>query len=189
VNNLPFTIVGNLTRDPELRFTPSGVAVVKFTVAHSPRKLDRESGTWVDGEPTFLDCTAWRGLAENISESLSQGNRVIVTGTLRTERWETEAAEKRSRMVLDVDSCGPELTWATAKVKKMQRSQSNQGGPADDPWATASRTRPTSPAASPASSTRGRFGPADDPWTTAVKRPTAAASFIGTRHEDEEPPF
>jgi single-strand DNA-binding protein len=120
---------------------------------------------------------------------MALGNWVIVTGTLRTERWETEAAEKRSRMVLDVDSCGPELTWATAKVKKMQRSQSNQGGPADDPWATASRTRPTSPAASPASSTRGRFGPADDPWTTTVKRPTAAASSIGTRHEDKEPPF
>jgi single-strand DNA-binding protein len=158
MNSLPMTIVGNLTRDPELRFTPSGTAVVKFTVAHTPRKLDRESGKWIDGEPTFLDCTAWRQLAENIAESLSQGHRVIVTGTLRTERWETDgrnggaAGEKRSRMVLDVDSAGPELTWATAGVKKMQRS--NNTGPADDPWATASRVRPTSPAAPAASSNR-----------------------------------
>nr|WP_239061327.1 single-stranded DNA-binding protein [Salinispora oceanensis] len=144
------TIVGNLTRDPDLRFTPSGAAVVKFTVAHTPRKLNRESGKWVDGEPTFLDCIAWRQLAENIAESLSQGHRVIVTGTVRTERWETDgrnggpAGEKRSRMVLDVDSAGPELTWANAKIKKMQRSNA---GPSDDPWAIGSRVRPTSPAA------------------------------------------
>ncbi|MDG9679040.1 single-stranded DNA-binding protein [Micromonospora sp. DH14] len=154
MNNLPFTITGNLVRDPELRFTPAGVAVVKFTVAHTPRKLDRESGKWIDGEPTFLDCTAWRQLAENIAESVSQGARVIATGTLRTERWETDgrnggtAGEKRSRMVLDVDAAGPELTWATAKVSKASRSN---GGPADDPWATASRNRPTSPAPTGAS--------------------------------------
>jgi len=164
MNSLPLTIVGNLTRDPELRFTASGTAVVKFTVAHTPRKLDRESGKWVDGEPTFLDCTAWRQLAENIAESVSQGHRMIVTGTLRTERWETDGrnggtpGEKRSRMVLDVDSAGPELTWATAKVAKATRSN---GGPSDDPWATASRNRPTSPA------------------------PAGA----GRRHDDEEPPF
>lgn len=143
MNALPLTIVGNLTGDPELRYTPSGAAVARFTVAHTPRKLDRASGEWTDGEPTYLDCTAWRHLAEHVAESLTRGARVIVAGTLRTERWETPEGDKRSRMVLDVDACGPELTYATAKPQKMAR---RQGGPADDAWATASATRPVSPA-------------------------------------------
>jgi single-strand DNA-binding protein len=142
MNDLPLTIVGNLTADPELRYTPSGAAVVRFTVAHTPRKLDRQSGQWSDGEPTFIDCTAWRTLAEHIAESLARGARVIVAGTLRTERWETDG-EKRSRMVLDVTAAGPELAYATAKVQKMAR---RQAGPADDAWATATPERPVSPA-------------------------------------------
>src|SRR6266536_1558406 len=122
MNALTLTIIGNLTADPELRFTPSGAAVVKFTVAHTPRS--KRGDEWVDGEPTFLDCTAWRQLAENVAESLAKGARVIVTGRLRTDRWETDgrngqpAGEKRSRMVLDVDGVGPELAYATAAVKK-----------------------------------------------------------------------
>jgi single-strand DNA-binding protein len=146
-NALPFTIVGNLTGDPELRFTPSGVAVARFTVAHTPRTKPAGSAEWTDGEPTYLDCTAWRTLAENVTETLSKGARVIATGRLRTERWEDkdDTGKKRSRMVLDVDAVGPDLSYATASVKKMRR---NDGAP-DDPWSTASRTRPE-PAAAPA---------------------------------------
>lgn len=163
---LQLPIVGNLTEDPELRFTPNGAAVCKFTVAFTPRT--RVGEEWKDGEPTFLPCTAWRQLAENVAESLSKGARVVVVGRLRTERWETDgrgtapAGEKRSRIVLDVDAVGPELLYATATVKKMTRSN---GGPADDPWNTASRTRPETSSA-----------------------PTAAAAGSG-RFDDEEPPF
>lgn len=166
MNTLTLTIVGNLVDAPELRFTPSGVAACRFTVAHTPRTRDAAGGEWKDGEPTFLDCTAWRQLAENATESLIKGARVIVSGRLRTERWETDgrngqpAGQKRSRMVLDVDAVGPELSWATATVKKMQRSGP---GPADDPWATASRTRPTSPAPAGAGDglPRNRYGGVD----------------------------
>lgn len=137
MNNLSVTIVGNLTEEPELRFTPAGVAVVKFSVAHNPRKADGQGG-WTDGEPTFLACQAWRQLAENIAESLPKGARVIAHGNLRTERWEKDG-QKHSRIVFDVDAIGPELSYATAKVQKMARS--NDTAP-DDPWATASKTRP-----------------------------------------------
>lgn len=135
--DLTTTIVGNLVRDPELRFTSSGTAVVRFTVAHTPRTRNPESGEWVDGEPTFLDCTAWRQLAENIAESLTKGARVIVTGRLRTQRWETEQKEKRSRIVLEVNAAGPELMWATARVARMTRNGAGSG-PVDDPWSSAS---------------------------------------------------
>lgn len=138
MRDLNLTIVGNLVADPDLRFTPNGAAVAKFTVAYTPRTRT-EGGEWKDGEPTFLDCQAWRQLAENIAESLTKGARVIVAGRLRTERWEKDG-EKRSRIVLDVDGAGPELTYATAKVNKMTRT-GNDTAP-DDPWATASKTRP-----------------------------------------------
>jgi single-strand DNA-binding protein len=139
-NQIPITLIGNLTDAPEVRFTPSGVAVCKFTVASTPRI--RKGDEWVDGEPTFMACTAWRQLAENAGESLPKGARVIVTGRLRTERWENKDGEKRSRVVLDVDGVGPDLTYATAEIRKMSR----HGGDPADPWATASRTRPAEPA-------------------------------------------
>ena len=140
--NLDLTIIGNLTGDPELRFTPTGTAVVKFTVAHTPRT--RKGDEWIDGETTFLDCTAWRQLAENVAESLRKGTRVVVAGRLRTERWETPEGDKRSRMVLDVDGVGPDLAYATATVKKLTRHPGSEVAP-DDPWATATPTRPTQP--------------------------------------------
>jgi single-strand DNA-binding protein len=162
------TIVGNLTDDPELRFTPSGAAVVKFTIAHNQRV--KRGDEWVDGEPTFVSCTAWRQLAENIAESLTRGARVILAGRLRTERWDDKASgEKRSRIVLDVQGCGPELSFATATVRKMSRN----GAPGDDQWSQASRTRPAAASStSPASST----APAD------------SASPAGATWDDE-PPF
>jgi single-strand DNA-binding protein len=139
-NTIPITVIGNLTDAPELRFTPAGVAVCKFTVASTPRV--RKGDQWEDGEATFMPCTAWRQLAENAAESLPKGTRVVVTGRLRTERWETKEGEKRSRVVLDVDAVGPDLAYATADVRKMTR---HQGDPSD-PWATASKTRPAEPA-------------------------------------------
>ena len=139
------TTIGNLTSDPELRFTPQGVAMVKFAVASTPRYLDKESGQWKDGDPLFLNCTAWRDLAEHIAESLSKGVRVVVTGRLRQSRWETPEGEKKSLHVLEVDDIGPSLKWATAKVQKMSRAKAGDGfTPADvpdDAWSSAAPGR------------------------------------------------
>src|SRR3954452_10684948 len=121
------TTVGNLTSDPELRFTPQGVAMVKFTVASTPRTFDRTKNEWPDGEPLFLNCTAWRDLAEHIAESLAKGTRVVVTGRLRLSRWETPEGDKRSAYGLDVDEVGPSLRFATATVKKMSRAKAGDG--------------------------------------------------------------
>jgi single-strand DNA-binding protein len=140
------TVVGNLTDDPELRFLPNGTAMVKFTVASTPRTLDRQSGQWKDGEPLFLNCTAWRDLAENIAESLTKGTRVVVTGRLKQSRWQDkDTGDKRSAYGLDVDEIGPSLKWAQAKVNKMHRGGRNDGfTPAevpDDAWNTATVSR------------------------------------------------
>jgi single-strand DNA-binding protein len=134
------TIVGNLTDDPELRFTQSGAAVCKFRVASTPRFMDRQSGEWKDGEPLFLACQCWRQTAENVAESLSRGSRVIVSGRLRQRSYETREGEKRTVVELEVDEVGPSLRYATAKVQKMKRSGGNgfsAGGAQDDPWASA----------------------------------------------------
>lgn len=118
------TIIGNLTGDPELSFVGNGAAMVKFTVASTPRTLDRASGEWKDGEALFMNCTAFRDLAEHIAESLTKGTRIIVTGRLRLSRWEDkETKEKRSAYGLDVDEIGPSLRFATAKVAKLSRSR------------------------------------------------------------------
>ena len=146
------TVVGNLTDDPELRFTPNGAAVAKFRVASTPRFMDRQSNEWKDGEPLFLACTVWRQAAENVAESLTRGARVIVSGRLKQRSYETQAGEKRTVIELEVDEIGPSLRYATAKVQKMSRSSgggggfgssgggSNNGGGGgynDDPWACA----------------------------------------------------
>lgn len=137
------TIVGNLTDDPELRFTPTGQAVAKFTVAVNDR-VRQADGTYTDATPVFWPCTVWRDLAEHVAESLSKGHRVIATGHVRGEQWEDKATgEKRSRTTVTVTAIGPELTWATASPRKMARGN---GAPGDEEWATASRTRPTSDA-------------------------------------------
>ncbi len=140
-NDTTMTVVANLTDDPELRFTPNGVALVKFRIASTPRVLDRASGEYRDGEPLFLTCTAWRDLAEHIAESLSKGMRVVVVGRLRLSRWETPEGDKRSAYGLDVDEVGPSLRWATAKVQKMTRTRGGDGftppDVPDDPWASA----------------------------------------------------
>src|SRR5438270_9619907 len=122
------TVVGNLTDDPELRFTPSGAAVAKFRVASTPRTLDRASGEWKDGEPLFLSCNVWRQAAENVAESLQRGARVIVTGRLRQRSYETREGEKRTVYEIEVDEVGPSLRNASAKVVKSNRSGGNYAG-------------------------------------------------------------
>jgi single-strand DNA-binding protein len=132
------TVVGNLTDDPELRFTPSGAAVARFRVASTPRYLDRTSGEWRDGEPLFLSCSMWRQPAENLAESLTRGARVIVTGRLRQRSYETREGDKRTVIELEADEIGPSLRYATAKVRKMDRTGTRPAGGTDarddDPW-------------------------------------------------------
>lgn len=147
------TVIGNLTEDPVLRFTPSGAAVANFRVASTPRYLDRQSGEWKDGEALFLNCNIWRQAAEHVAESLQRGMRVIVSGRLRQRTYETKEGEKRTVFELEVDEIGPSLRYATAKVQKMSRSSGSGGGfgaagsAADDPWASAPSAQP---AAAPA---------------------------------------
>jgi single-strand DNA-binding protein len=148
------TVVGNLTADPELRFTPSGAAVANFTVASTPRTFDRQTNEWKDGEALFLRCNIWRQAAENVAESLTRGARVVVTGRLKQRSFETKEGEKRTVVELEVDEIGPSLRYATAKVNKVSRGSGggdfggggggyggggggNRGGGSDDPWGSA----------------------------------------------------
>jgi len=122
------TIIGNLVADPELRFTSQGQAVASFRVASTPRFFDRQSNDWKDGESLFLSCTVWRQYAENVSESLSKGMRVIVVGRLKQRSFETREGEKRTSFEVDVDDVGPALRSATAKVARIDRDNSGGGG-------------------------------------------------------------
>ena len=124
------TVIGNLTNDPELRFTPSGSAVANFTIASTPRTFDRQSNEWKDGETLFLRAAVWREAAENVAESLTKGMRVIVSGRLKSRSYETKEGEKRTVIELEVDEIGPSLRYANAKVNRTQRSggQGGQGG-------------------------------------------------------------
>ena len=183
------TVVGNLTDDPELRFTPSGAAVANFTVASTPRNFDKNTNEWVDGEAMFLRCSIWRQAAENVAESLQRGMRVVVQGRLKARSYETREGEKRTVFELEVDEIGPSLKFATAKVNRTSRQGGgggysgggNQGGgqggsqggspsgsaPADDPWAT--------PAPAAGGGAAGGGAP-NDPW---------GAPGVGS----DEPPF
>ncbi|MEG3614092.1 single-stranded DNA-binding protein [Isoptericola haloaureus] len=122
------TVVGNLTADPELRFTPSGAAVANFTIASTPRTFDRQSNEWKDGEALFLRCSIWREAAENVAESMTKGMRVIAQGRLQQRSFETREGEKRTVVELQVDEIGPSLRWASAKVARAQRSGGGGGG-------------------------------------------------------------
>ncbi|MCA5894154.1 single-stranded DNA-binding protein [Isoptericola sp. NEAU-Y5] len=159
------TVIGNLTADPELRFTPSGAAVANFTIASTPRLFDRQTNEWKDGDTLFLRCSIWRDAAENVAESLTKGMRVIAQGRLTQRSYETREGEKRTVVELQVDEVGPSLRSASAKVTRAQRSGggggfggggnsgggfggnsgggnaggfgSSGGGQSNDPWATA----------------------------------------------------
>jgi len=165
------TVVGNLTADPELRFTPSGAAVANFTVASTPRIYDRQSGEWKDGEALFLRCNIWREAAENVAESLTRGSRVIVTGRLKQRSFETREGEKRTVMEVEVDEIGPSLKYATAKVTKAGRGGGGGGG-----FGSGSRGGGGGGGGGPEAQSH------DDPWGSAP----ASGSFGGS---DDEPPF
>ena len=122
------TLVGNLTADPELRFTPSGAPVANFTVASTPRTFDRQANEWKDGDAMFLNCAVWRQAAENVAESLTKGMRVIVQGRLRSRTYETREGEKRTVFEVDVEEIGPALKYATAKVTRTTGGGGNYGG-------------------------------------------------------------
>ena len=176
------TLVGNLTADPELRFTPSGAAVANFTVASTPRTFDRQSNEWKDGETMFLNCSIWRQAAENVAETLTKGMRVIVSGRLRSRSYDDREGNRRTVFEVDVDEVGPSLRYATAKVNRTssgsgggwqgggQGGQGNQGGynqsghsqgPGQDNWQAGGSSSP-------------HRGVSNDPWAGA---------------QSEEPPF
>jgi single-strand DNA-binding protein len=166
------TVIGNLTSDPELRFTPSGAAVANFTVASTPRTLDKQSGEWKDGEALFLRCNIWRQAAENVAESLTRGARVVVQGRLKQRSFETKEGEKRTVVELEVDEIGPSLRYATAKVNKVSRGG---GGGGDFGGGGGGGNRGG-----------GGGAPADDPWGSA---PAASGSSGGGGGFSDEPPF
>ena len=174
------TVVGNLTDDPELRFTPSGAAVAKFRIASTPRTLDKQSGEWKDGEPLFLACNIWRDAAEHVAESLQRGARVIVQGRLRQRSYETREGEKRTVYELEVDEIGPSLRYATAKVQKMSRSGGGGGGGFGASGGGGGAGRQPS----------GGGGGFDDPWATAAPASSSRPGGTGGGSNfDDEPPF
>lgn len=140
------TVIGNLTSDPELRFTPSGVAVANFTVASTPQYFDQAASEWKDAEALFLRCAVWRDAAENLAESLTRGMRVIVSGRLKQRRWQTPEGHHRSVVELEVDEIGPSLRFAAAKVTRTRRSttgeQTRAGGTVSPERAEAGGTHP-----------------------------------------------
>ncbi len=161
------TVVGNLTADPDLRFTPSGAQVANFTVASTPRTFDRASGEWKDGDSMFLNCAVWRQAAENVAESLTKGMRVIVQGRLKSRSYETREGEKRTVFEIDVEEVGPSLKYASAKVSR------NSGGGGGY---------------SGGGSSGGGAGQANDPWASD-NRPPSQGSDPWAQAQSDEPPF
>lgn len=158
------TVVGNLTGDPELRFTPSGAAVANFTIASTPRQFDRQTNEWKDGDTLFMRCSIWREAAENVAESLTKGTAVIAQGRLVQRSYETREGEKRTVVELQVDEIGPSLRRASAKVTRAQRSGGGGGSFGGGGGAS-----------------QGGGGMDNDPWATPA--PSAGGSF------SDEPPF
>ncbi len=177
------TVVGNLTADPELRFTPSGAAVANFTVASTPRQLDRQSGEWKDGEALFMRCNVWRQPAENVAETLTRGMRVMVTGRLRQRSFETREGEKRTVVELEVDEVGPSLRYATAKVNKTSRGSGSGGfgGSGGEGGGFSGGGGGGNRGGGGGGGGNYGGGQADDPWGSA---PPAGSGPV-----DDEPPF
>jgi single-strand DNA-binding protein len=141
------TVVGNLTSDPELRYTQNGLAVANFTIASTPRSFDRASNDWKDGDALFLRASVWREFAEHVAGSLTKGSRVIATGRLKQRSYETKEGEKRTSIELEVDEIGPSLRYATAQITRTSSSREGGAGGggggarggapiADEPWAS-----------------------------------------------------
>jgi single-strand DNA-binding protein len=132
----PITIVGNLTADPELKFTEGGAALAKFTIASTPRSFDKDSGQWKDGTTTFFRCAAWRTLAEHVAESLTKGTRVVVTGRIRQHDWKTPEGENRSMLAVEVDEIGASLRFVNVSIRKDDGAR-RTSSPGPDAWASA----------------------------------------------------
>lgn len=150
------TVVGNLTADPELRYTQNGLAVANFTIASTPRTFDRASNEWKDGEALFLRASVWRDFAEHVAGSLSKGARVIASGRLKQRSYETKEGEKRTSFEIEIDEIGPSLRYATAQVTRSSGGSRGGGGAqggADEPWGSA-----------PAAPSQGASG--GDVWNT-----------------------
>ena len=179
------TVVGNLTADPELRFTPSGAAVANFTVASTPRTFDRQSGEWKDGEALFLRCNIWRQAAENVAETLTRGARVIVQGRLKQRSFETREGEKRTVIELEVDEVGPSLRYATASVTKASRSGGGGGGGYGSSTNDGGGGGYSGGGGGGGGYGGGQSSGGDDPWASAP----AAGSSGGGGGYDDEPPF
>jgi single-strand DNA-binding protein len=164
------TVVGNLTSDPELRYTQNGLAVANFTIASTPRTLDRGSNEWKDGESLFLRASVWREFAEHVAGSLTKGSRVIVQGRLKQRSYETKEGEKRTSMELEVDEIGPSLRYATAQVTRTSSSREGGGG-------------------APQGGSRGPAQGGDEPW--AASAPAAAGGDVWNTpgNYNEETPF
>jgi single-strand DNA-binding protein len=188
------TIIGNVTNDPELRFTPSGAAVANFTVASTPRTFDRQSNEWKDGETLFMRCSVWRDAAENVAESLQRGTRVLVSGRLRSRSYETKEGEKRTVVEMEVDEVGPSLRYATAKVNKTSRGGGSGGGfggggggfsggsgGGGGGFAGSGGGGGFAGGGSSGGGGGGSQAPADDPWATGP-----SGGYGGSQ---EEPPF
>ncbi|MFD6149425.1 single-stranded DNA-binding protein [Streptomyces sp. NPDC060243] len=187
------TVVGNLVADPELRFTPAGAAVAKFTVASTPRTFDKQTNEWKDGESLFLSCSVWRQAAENVAESLTKGMRVIVQGRLRQRSFEDREGQKRTVYELDVEELGPSLRSATAKVTKTSGSgsggQGQRGGQRSRGGASGGQRGGGSGSWG---QQQGGSGPAGDPWASGGQGSAPAGGSGGGSWGggySDEPPF
>lgn len=187
------TLVGNLTADPELRFTPSGAAVANFTVASTPRTFDRQTNEWKDGDAMFIGCAVWRQAAENVAESLQKGMRVIVQGRLKSRSYETREGERRTVFEIDVDEIGPALKYATAKISR--NAGGGQGGGGGGGYQGGGGSQGGNSGGGRPSGGGGGFG--DDPWATGNNN-AGASQGAGNRSsgsdpwatpQSEEPPF
>ncbi|GAB7190709.1 single-stranded DNA-binding protein [Kineococcus sp. NUM-3379] len=182
------TLVGNLTNDPELRFTPSGAAVANFTVASTPRTFDRQSNDWKDGETLFMRCAVWREAAENVAESLTRGTRVIVTGRLQSRSFETKEGEKRTVIEMQVDEVGPSLRYANAKVNRTSRGGGGGGGGGFGGGGNGGGGGGGWGGGSAGSGGSGGGQPQDDPWATGPSAGGGGGGWGGGASNDE-PPF
>ena len=172
MNEPTTTMIGNLVDDPTLRYTPNGVAVCNFKVAQTPRTFDKQSNEWKDGEAIFMPCSIWREAAENVSESFKRGDRVIVTGRLKSRSYETKEGGRRTVIELEAEAVGASVEYAIAKIERAEKSSGYTGHQRDDGSWT-----PNRPSAFNSATGRGGFGQqaSDDPWAT--QGGTAGAPF------------
>ena len=187
-NDTVITVIGNLTTDPEVRFTPSGSAVANFTIASTPRTFDKQSNQWKDGEALFLRSAVWREAAENVTESLTKGTRVIAQGRLRSRSYDTKEGERRTVMELEVDEIGPSLAFASAKVTRTQRNGNGGGNRAPQPQQSPQQSAPQQ---SRPQQGGGWNAPAADPWSTGNNQPQGNGGGWGNPQQSaiDEPPF